>query len=86
MKFSSPRYCPVPGCGHPAMSNPGGYNNHVVSCRRKYIARHRSPQQKIMDAAKYGKGLKLTAHEVARLSADGAIATCAENDDAEETA
>lgn len=40
-----------------------------------------SPHQKIMRAAKRGTGLRLTADEVFQLSRDGAIATCAENDD-----
>jgi len=41
--------------------------------------------QKIMRAAKRGTGLRLTADEVFQLSRDGAIATCAENDDARDT-
>lgn len=40
-----------------------------------------TPHQKILKAAKRGTGLRLTAAEVARLAADNAIATCAENDD-----
>lgn len=40
-----------------------------------------TPHQKIMRAANRGTGLRLTAEEVGRLSRDGAIETCAANDD-----
>lgn len=43
-----------------------------------------TPHQKIMRAAKRGTGIRLSAVEVLELSRDGAIATCAENDDAED--
>jgi hypothetical protein len=40
-----------------------------------------TPHQKIMRAAERGTGLRLTAEEVGKLSRDGAIETCAANDD-----
>ena len=43
-----------------------------------------TPHQKIMRAAKRGTGLRLTFEEVASLSMDNAIETCAMNDDMED--
>lgn len=40
-----------------------------------------TPFQKIMRAAKKGRGIRLTANEVFQLSRDDAIATAASNDD-----
>ena len=40
-----------------------------------------TPHQRIMRAAEKGRGLRLTADEVHALSMDGAIETCATNDD-----
>lgn len=40
-----------------------------------------SPHQRIMKAAKAGKGLRLSAEEVQRLAADDAIARVASGDD-----
>lgn len=42
--------------------------------------------QRIMRAARRGTGLRLTCAEVATLSRDGTIATCAEQDDADQQA
>ena len=41
-----------------------------------------SPWQKIMRAAKAGRGLRLTAEEVVKLAHDDAIMTMAANEDA----
>ncbi len=41
----------------------------------------KTPWQLIRDAADKGKGLRLTAHEVARLAQDDAIQHLAANDD-----
>lgn len=35
MRYATPRKCPVPGCEHAPMTNPGGYLTHVMACRRK---------------------------------------------------
>jgi hypothetical protein len=43
--------------------------------------KRKTPHQKIMRAASKDQGLRLSADEVFQLSMDGAIATCAENDD-----
>lgn len=40
-----------------------------------------TPHQRIMTAARKGKGLRLSAAEVRRLSLDDAISTCAAEDD-----
>lgn len=43
-----------------------------------------TPWQRIMDAAKSGRGIRLSYDEVARLSMDYAIETKARNDDEEQ--
>jgi hypothetical protein len=30
VRYATPRKCPVPGCEHAPMTNPGGYLTHVM--------------------------------------------------------
>ena len=46
----------------------------------------KTAHQRIMRAAERGTGLRLSADEIGRLSQDGAIETCAANDDRAEIA
>lgn len=51
---------------------------------RKQCAKPLTPHQKLMRAARMGKGVRLSAEEVKKLACDHAIIAVAENDDEEQ--